>query len=53
MQEIISQKRNVGNESFYDKLDVFNKGKIYVITGKKGKANDFLRKWRCASRSWY
>jgi hypothetical protein len=38
MQEIISQKRNVGNESFYSKLDVFNKGKIYVITGREKKS---------------
>jgi hypothetical protein len=39
MQEIILQKRNVGNESFLWKLDVFNKGKIYVMAGreKEGK----------------
>jgi iron complex transport system substrate-binding protein len=44
-------KRNVGHESFYGKLDVFNKGKIYVITGKeKGKPMIF-RKWRGESRS--
>ncbi|MCJ8155039.1 ABC transporter substrate-binding protein [Chryseobacterium sp. SSA4.19] len=39
----ISKKEMLGMNPFYSKLDVFNKGKVYVITGKeKGQANDFF-----------
>lgn len=38
-----SKKEMLGMNPVYTKLNVFNKGKIYVITGKeKGKANDFF-----------
>jgi iron complex transport system substrate-binding protein len=38
-----SKKEMLGMNPFYGKLDVFNKGHIYVITGKeKQKANDFF-----------
>ncbi|MDH6254368.1 iron complex transport system substrate-binding protein [Chryseobacterium sp. H1D6B] len=38
-----SKKEMLSMNPFYSKLDVFNKGKIYVITGKeKQKANDFF-----------
>jgi iron complex transport system substrate-binding protein len=47
------QKRNVGMNPFYSKLEVFNKGKIYVITGKeKGQANDFSKVAWCV-QIWY
>ncbi|WP_312901072.1 ABC transporter substrate-binding protein [Chryseobacterium taichungense] len=39
----ISKKEMLGMNPVYSKLSVFNKGKIYVITGKeKAKANDFF-----------
>ncbi|SEM94339.1 iron complex transport system substrate-binding protein [Chryseobacterium taichungense] len=39
----ISKKEMLGMNPVYSKLSVFNKGKIYVITGKeKVKANDFF-----------
>ncbi|WP_336689357.1 MULTISPECIES: ABC transporter substrate-binding protein [unclassified Chryseobacterium] len=39
----ISKKEMLSMNSFYSKLNVFNKGKIYVITGKeKAQANDFF-----------
>jgi iron complex transport system substrate-binding protein len=39
----ISKKEMLGMNPVYSKLNVFNKGKIYVITGKeKAKANDFF-----------
>ncbi len=39
----ISKKEILSMNPFYSKLNVFNKGKIYVITGKeKAKANDFF-----------
>jgi iron complex transport system substrate-binding protein len=38
-----SKREMLSMNPFYSKLDVFNKGKIYVITGKeKQKANDFF-----------
>ncbi|WP_415327812.1 ABC transporter substrate-binding protein [Chryseobacterium sp. MMS23-Vi53] len=38
-----SKKEMLGMNAFYSKLNVFNKGKIYVITGKeKAQANDFF-----------
>lgn len=38
-----SKKEMLGMNPGYSKLNVFNKGKIYVITGKeKAKANDFF-----------
>ncbi|EJL69187.1 ABC transporter substrate-binding protein, partial [Chryseobacterium populi] len=38
-----SKKEMLGMNPFYGKLEVFNKGKIYVITGKERlKANDFF-----------
>lgn len=38
-----SKKEMLGMNPFYGKLNVFNKGKIYVITGKeRGQANDFF-----------
>lgn len=38
-----SKKEMLGMNPFYSKLNVFNKGKIYVITGKeRGQANDFF-----------
>jgi hypothetical protein len=41
---IISPKKKCWHESFLQQTEVFNKGKIYVITGKeKGQANDFLK----------
>lgn len=39
----VSKKEMLSMNPLYSKLDVFNKGKIYVITGKeKQKANDFF-----------
>ncbi|WP_345199720.1 ABC transporter substrate-binding protein [Chryseobacterium ginsengisoli] len=39
----VSKKEMLSMNPFYSKLNVFNKGKIYVITGKeKAKANDFF-----------
>lgn len=39
----VSKKEMLGMNPVYSKLSVFNKGKIYVITGKeKAKANDFF-----------
>lgn len=39
----VSKKEMLGMNPFYSKLNVFNKGKIYVITGKEhGQANDFF-----------
>ncbi|MGE4513496.1 MAG: ABC transporter substrate-binding protein [Chryseobacterium sp.] len=39
----ISKKEMLGMNPVYSKLNVFNQGKIYVITGKeKAKANDFF-----------
>ncbi|WP_294292867.1 ABC transporter substrate-binding protein [uncultured Chryseobacterium sp.] len=38
-----SRKEMLSMNPFYRKLNVFNKGKIYVITGKeRGQANDFF-----------
>lgn len=38
-----SKKEMLGMNPFYGKLNVFSKGKIYVITGKeRGQANDFF-----------
>lgn len=38
-----SKKEMLTMNPVYSKLNVFNKGKVYVITGKeKGKANDFF-----------
>jgi len=38
-----SKKEMLTMNPVYSKLNVFNKGKIYVVTGKeKGKANDFF-----------
>ncbi len=38
-----SRKEMLSMNPFYCKLNVFNKGKIYVITGKeRGQANDFF-----------
>lgn len=39
----MSKKEMLGMNPVYSKLSVFNKGKMYVITGKeKAKANDFF-----------
>jgi iron complex transport system substrate-binding protein len=39
----VSKKEMLSMNPFYGKLEVFNKGKVYVITGKeKGQANDFF-----------
>lgn len=39
----VSRKEMLGMNPFYGKLNVFNKGKIYVITGREhGQANDFF-----------
>lgn len=39
----VSKKEMLGMNPVYSKLSVFNKGKMYVITGKeKAKANDFF-----------
>lgn len=39
----VSKKEMLGMNPFYSKLNVFNNGKIYVITGKEhGQANDFF-----------
>lgn len=39
----VSKKEMLSMNSLYSKLDVFNKGKIYVITGREiQKANDFF-----------
>ena len=39
----VSKKEMLSMNPFYSKLNVFNKGKIYVITGKeKAQANDFF-----------
>jgi iron complex transport system substrate-binding protein len=39
----ISKKEMLSMNPFYGKLNVFNKGKIYVITGKeRAQANDFF-----------
>ncbi|GAA4154443.1 ABC transporter substrate-binding protein [Chryseobacterium ginsenosidimutans] len=39
----VSKKEMLSMNPFYSKLNVFNKGKIYVITGKeRAQANDFF-----------
>jgi iron complex transport system substrate-binding protein len=41
----------LGMNPFYSKLDVFNKGKIYVLQEGKKDRQMIFRKWRCESRS--